>query len=92
MPKKKKVNPNRQPVTQADVERAYRDGYEEGYYNCTVQFLTVLYDKEQGDPETMVRVHEELESIRESIDKKYVTIPQLAKVLATDYSTVVTKH
>ena len=92
MPGKKKVNPNRQPATQADVERGYKDGYEEGYYNCTVQFLTVLYDKEQADTETMLRVHAELESVKDSIDKKYVSIPQLAKVLSTDYSTVVSKH
>lgn len=89
---KKRVNPNRQPVTMADVERAYKDGYEEGYYNCTIQFLTVLYDKEQANAEVMLRVHNELESLKEGIDKKYVTIPQLAKMLSTDYSTVVTKN
>lgn len=76
----------------ADVERAYREGCEEGYYNCTVQFLTVLYDKECADEETTQRVHTELEDVKDSIDKKYVTIPQLAKVLAKDYGTVVSKH
>lgn len=80
-----KVNPKKIPRTEADVERARREGLMIGQEYATVIFLTVLYDKENATPEIMQRVGEEINSLAESITQGYVTIADLKNTLKQEY-------
>lgn len=43
-----KTNPRRRPATQADVDRAWEKGVQDGVRNASTIFLTVLVDKFNG--------------------------------------------
>lgn len=89
---KKKVNPNRQPTTQADVERAFRAGYEEGYKDSAIMWNTVLCDKESAGNETMQRVYDELCYLAESVNKGDTTLGELNHALVCESKIRITKH
>jgi len=76
----------------AEVERAYKEGFEDGYRNSAIQWLTVLYDKEQADEETIQRVYGELAELAQSINEGRVGLGQLADVLLKEYGIDVTKY
>lgn len=80
-----KVNPKKIPRTEADVERARKEGLMIGQEYATVIFLTVLYDKEHATYEIMQRVGEEINSLAESITQGYVTIADLKNTLKQEY-------
>lgn len=80
-----KVNPKKIPRTEADVEKARKEGLMIGQEYATVIFLTVLYDKEHATYEIMQRVGEEINSLAESITQGYVTIADLKNTLKQEY-------
>lgn len=89
---KSKVNPNRQPATQADVERAYEAGYVDGYRNSAILWLTVLYDDEQADDETVQRVYKELAALAQTVNDGIIGFGKLADVLRKKHGIDVTKY
>jgi len=83
--KKKKVNPRRRPATQADVDRARDEAVKETVRFCMVIFFTVLLDKEQADKEILNRVWNEVNSLSDSVNQKYVSLADLKTVLVEEY-------
>ena len=84
-----KVNPKKIPRTEADVERARKEGLMIGQEYATVIFLTVLYDKEHATYEIIQRVGQEINDLVDSIVKGYVTIADLRRILKEEYNTEV---
>ena len=79
--KKKKVNPNRKPATQADVEKARTQGVS----LAMAIFLTVLVDKFNG-AEYIKEVWIAVNNLSDSISKGYVDLFDLKKVLEEEYN------
>lgn len=79
--KKKKTNPNRQPVTKADVNRAKRKAQENALKAAWSIFFTVLRDKEGYDLEGLQRIWGEVEDLSDSIAKGYCTVSDLREIL-----------
>ena len=83
MPKKKKkrTNPNRQPVTMAEVKRAKADAEDCALRAAWSIFFTVLRDKEGYTLEDLRRAWKEVEDLSDSIAKGYCTIADLREIL-----------
>jgi hypothetical protein len=77
----RKVNPNRRPVTQADVNKAKRQAQEEAVKLAWSILFTVLRDKEGYDLDGLQRVWREVDELSESIAKGYCTVTDLRDVL-----------
>ena len=80
--KKKHTNPNRQPMTKADVEKAKREALSIAIDTAWSIFFTVLRDKEgYEDIEDLKRVWRECEDLSDSIAKGYCSISNLRQIL-----------
>jgi hypothetical protein len=77
----RKVNPNRRPATQADVNKAKRQAQEEAVKLAWSILFTVLRDKEGYDLDGLQRVWNEVDELSESIAKGYCTVADLRDVL-----------
>lgn len=78
---KKKVNPRRIPATHADIMRAKHWAQDRAVELCWCVFFSVLRDKEGADAETLRRVWREVNYLTESVVKKFVSVPDLARAL-----------
>ncbi len=78
---KQKVNPNRRPATQADVEKAKREASSEAIDAAWAIFFTALRDKEGFGPKRLRRVWDEVNAVSESISKGYVDVRDLMDTL-----------
>lgn len=79
-----KTNPRRQPATQADVERAWKDGMLKGIDNAIIIFLTVLVDKFNG-ADHIADVWQEINKLSEEIKEGRVSFADLKTVLKEEY-------
>ena len=78
---KKKTNPRRIPVTQADVNKAKKEvTLKITNYVWSIIF-TVLRDKEGYDVEGLRRIWSEVEDLMDSVNKGYCTISDLKHIL-----------
>ena len=80
----KKVNPNRIPATQADVDRAWKKGVLDGVSNASAIFLTVMVDKFNG-ADYVKDVWIEINKLSEEIAERRVSIADLRRVLLDEY-------
>lgn len=80
----KKVNPHKIPRTQADVDRAKKDGILEGVGNACVIFLSVLVDKFNGAGH-LNEVWREINKLSEEIKEGRVSIADLRTVLREEF-------
>ena len=80
----KKVNPRRQPATQADCDRAWQKGVVDGVSNACAIFLTVLLDKFNG-ADHIQEVWREINKLSEEVREKRVSVSDLRRVLADEY-------
>ena len=78
---KKKVNPRRRPVCQADVDRAKDRAVGEACELAQVIIFSVLRDKEGFTKEDLRRVWDEVASLSESVVQGYVSVADLKNVL-----------
>ncbi len=78
---RKKVNPRRKPVSQADLVKAE----ERACHLAMAIFLTVLKDKFNFSNDDIVRAWNEWDSLSESIKKGYVSLKDLTDTLAEEY-------
>jgi hypothetical protein len=83
------VNPRRKPVTQADVDRAKRDGVNQAIHYVWSLFFTVLRDKEGYNIEDLKRIWAEVEDLSDSVKKGYCTISDLKYILKTEEGAVI---
>lgn len=86
--KRKKVNPNRIPVSKADLAKAKREAVDESVMIAWSIMFTVLQDKEGFDSEALHRVWNEINELSESIEKGYVTITDLRHILKEESGAV----
>lgn len=86
---KGKVNPRRIPATLADVEKARGSGRAEGVSGAIVVFFTVLLDKYGATAENLQELWKHINDLSESIEKGYVNLYDLQKVLAEEYEITV---
>lgn len=78
---KKKTNPRRIPVTQADINKAKREVTNKiTEYVWSIVF-TVLRDKEGYTTEDLRRVWSEIEDLTDSVAKGYCTVSDLKHIL-----------
>ena len=80
----KKINPNRKPVTQADVDRAYRKGCDEGCNLAMAIFLTVLCDKFNG-ADWIPDIWNESNKLSMEIKEHRINLFDLVNVLEEEY-------
>lgn len=81
MAKKKKVNPTKKPVTQADLKKAKNEAVSEAIEMTWAIFFTVLRDKEGYATEDLQRIWGEVNDLSESIVQGYVNVADLKNVL-----------
>lgn len=79
-----KTNPRKIPKTQADVDRAYDKGINDGCALASAIFLTVLTDKFNA-AEHIPRVWDEMCKLSEEIAEGRVSVADLRHVLWTEY-------
>lgn len=85
MSSKGKVNPHRKPRTEADVERARKEGRDEACKLAWTILFTVLADKEEYTVERLQKVWRDVDNLSDSIAKGYVNCADLRNVLRTEY-------
>lgn len=81
MTKKKKVNPNKKPVTQADLKKAKNEAVSEAIETAWAIFFTALRDKEGFTTEDLQRLWGEVNDLSDSIVQGYVNVADLKNVL-----------
>lgn len=81
MSRKKRTNPNRIPVSKADVKRAKLEARDEAISLVWSIFFTVLRDKEGHELQDLKRVWKECEELSDSIAKGYCTVSDLRTIL-----------
>lgn len=79
--KKKRVNPNRRPATQADVKKAKLQAQDLAVELAWSIFFTVLADKEGYELDDLRRVWEEVNDLSDSIARGYCTVRDLRSIL-----------
>lgn len=85
-----KVNPRRRPASQADVNRAWEQGVNDGVTHSTVIILTVLVDKFNGGG--YIRdVWREVQKLSEEVGERRVSTTDLRRVLLDEYEIEVPK-
>ena len=78
---KKKVNPNRKPVSQADMIKAE----EKACHLAMAIFLTVMKDKMGASNDDIVNAWNEWDKLSEEIKEGRVKLKDLTDVLAEEY-------
>lgn len=81
MKKKRKPNPNKIPVTKADLERARKQATHEAVEFAWAIIFSVLADKEGMEYEDLQRIWAEVNALSKSVSDGYATIPDLKQVL-----------
>jgi hypothetical protein len=81
---KRKVNPKRIPVSQADVEKAKRDAQSVAINYTWAIFFTVMRDKEGYGKQRLRRLWDEVNELSDSITKGYVNVTDLMKTLKNE--------
>ena len=90
MAKKKRVNPNRQPVTKAMVRKVAEDTKEQAVNLAIALFLTVLCDKFGYDADSLKAVWDAVNDLSDSVVKGYVNVEDLKQVLREEYGIEIT--
>lgn len=78
---KDKVNPRRRPATQADVNKARKEGQMFGAKLALALFFSCLRDKEGWGKVRIDRLWKEIDALADSFLKGYVSLDDLLKVL-----------
>jgi len=83
--KKKKKSPKSIPRTQADVDRGYECGVNDGVANAIAIFMMVAHDKfDLGDK--IPDMWKEITKLSEEIKEKRVTLGDIRRVLLEEYN------
>ena len=80
----KKVNPRKRPASEADVNRAWERGVNDGVTHSAVIILTVLVDKFNG-AEYIRDVWREVQKLSEEVGERRVNVSDLRRVLLEEY-------
>lgn len=80
-------NPRKQPRTQADVDKAKKQGFDEGIKGALTIMLYTLKDKFAADDEQLQEFADAFNYTLDSINKKYVKERDLQTVIREEYGT-----
>lgn len=80
-----KKNPNRIPATMADVNRARKQGQEDGIKVATAAILSALLDGGYLRPEQMTKAWAEIRYRSDSIRKGYCSLNDIGQMLKEEY-------
>lgn len=81
----RKTNPNKIPRSQADVDRARKQGYDEGIHGALTIMLYTLKDKHGATDEELAEFGRNFNYTLDSIQKGYVKERDLQSVIREDY-------
>lgn len=81
----KKTNPRKIPRTQADVDRAYERGKEEGSKSAIIIMMYAMKDKFGATDEQLRDFFDAITYTVDSINKGYITEKDLKNVIKQDY-------
>lgn len=87
--KKKRVNPNRIPVTQADINRAKDVAMTLAMYRVVYLILYILIEKHEAPREDIHQLAREINYYAESIREDRLTWKDVERVVRDEYETVV---
>lgn len=79
--KKKRTNPNRIPVSKADLKRASERATNDSIDHAWAIFFSVLRDKENLSNEYLRRIWNGVEELSDSVGKGYVNVADLKNTL-----------
>lgn len=85
MGKRERVNPHRKPVSQADVDKALKEGREQGAHLLFACILTSIKDIHMVENDDLVTMWEHSSKLLEEINEKRIKLEDLDKVLAEEY-------
>lgn len=83
--KKKKVNPRRRPVSQADVTKARKDTVNDALKLSIAIFFTVMVDKHGYTAEELKPIWHEVNDLSDGVSKGYVNLDDLQQTLKDEY-------
>lgn len=92
MAKKKRVNPNRIPVTltKADLDHVVADVYYEATTSAIAIMFTALLDKHGWTPEMLQQLWAEVNKLSEEVIEGRIKVDDLKQVLSEEYSVTIT--
>lgn len=82
---KGKVNPRRRPVSQADVEKAKKEGTRAAMRQLLYLMLYILIDKHDAPMEDIQQLAQEVNYYSESISEGRVTWKDIERVVRDEY-------
>lgn len=82
-------NPRTIPRTQADVDRAFKEGTDFGLEFCLNLVLYVLKDKHDAPDEDIMKLRDEFMYVIDSVAKKYLSYNDIVRALKSDYDLAV---
>lgn len=85
--RKTACNPRKIPRTQADVDKAKRQGFDEGIKGALTIFLYTLRDKFSASDEQLKEFADAFNYTLDSINKGYVKEKDLQTVIREEYGT-----
>ena len=83
--KKKKVNPNRRPATQADVDKAKKYAMETSMRQLLYLILYILIEKHEAPREDIHQLAAEVNYFADSISQGYITWKDVERVVRDEY-------
>lgn len=83
---KRNTNPRKIPKTQADVDRAEAKGQLFGMEFMAVLTMWILIDKHDAPDEDVQQFNEEIKYLCDSIDKGYVSYPDICRALKAEHN------
>lgn len=81
----KKTNPRKIPKTQADVDRAYQRGKDEGAKSSIIIMMYAMKDKLGATDDQLTEFFDAITYTVDSINKGYITEKDLQTVIKEDY-------
>ena len=81
----KKTNPRKIPRTQADVDRAYQLGKDEGAKSSIIIMMYAMKDKLGATDDQLTEFFDAITYTVDSINKGYITEKDLQTVIKEDY-------
>ena len=85
----KKINPRHRPASQADVTRAYQDGFDKGITGALSIMLYTLHDKFAADDTQLMKFADAFNYTLDSLNRGYISQKDLECVLKDEYGTTI---
>lgn len=86
---KTNTNPRKIPRSQADVDKAYRQGQEDALRGALSIMLFTLQNTFQADDERLKKFADEFNYTLDSLNRGYITGKDLEGVLKEEYGTTI---